>query len=160
MSTVWPPLFPSPTLQSYSVSPDESIARTKMESGAARQRRRFTSTPSRVNLRWVMDARIFGLFEAWYHYKAKEGAEWIEIDLKNGFGYVSNQARFLAPYSAKLLSGDIWEVVANLEVREMKIADEATLDFALDANIDITNLVNLANDLNDQISKVTPPELD
>lgn len=156
MSVSWPASFPHPTLQSYSVSPDESIARTAMESGVARQRRRFTSVPSKVKVRWMMRSDIFGLFEAWYRLKAKEGAEWVTIELQNGFGYTSNQARFLKPYSSQMLSDNLWEVRADLEVREMAILSESDLDFILDGDFIPGDLRDWANKLHEQVHITIP----
>lgn len=97
MSNVtWPDIFPAPTLQSYSIAPDEVIARTKMDSGPARQRRRFTSAPTMVGVRWVFAKELFAVFEAWYKYKALSGAEWFTISLANGVGNAKQQARFTA----------------------------------------------------------------
>ena len=131
MTVAWPDSFPAPQISGYSLQPEESIARTSMDSGVARQRRRFTSSPTKVKLRWKMSQELFGFFQSWYIYKAKAGAEWITIDLSNGQGYNPSQARFTTPYSAKPLSHDQWEVMADFEVREMAILDELQLDLTL-----------------------------
>ena len=84
MTTKFPDLLPLPLVEEYSITPNEAIIRTQMESGTARQRRRFDSVPSRIIVKWFMNASQFSLFEAWYKYHAKEGAEWFVIPLLGG----------------------------------------------------------------------------
>ena len=131
MTIAWPESFPDATIAGYNLRPDESIARTQMESGVARQRRRFTQAPTQVNVHWIMSQSIFSLFESWYVFKAKAGAEWINVPLSNGQGSTTNQVRFIEPYSAEPFSHDLWRVNALFEVREMAILDEFQLDLSL-----------------------------
>ena len=156
MSIHYPSQFPNPTIQDYGLEPQESIARTKMDSGVARQRRRFTSVPSNVAVRWIMTADIFGLFEAWYRYKAKEGAEWIIIPLQNGLGYQNSEARFVKPYTAKMLSSDLWEVTTSLEVRQMSVLSEGALDIILSEQFTVEGLEKCSTDLHHEINTVLP----
>ena len=85
MTTItFPKRLPYPTVEGYSIRPDEAIIRTDMEAGPARQRRRYTQTPSKIAVKWIMSPEQFCLFEAWYKYYAKEGAEWFVITLLGG----------------------------------------------------------------------------
>lgn len=55
MTTItFPKRLPYPTVEGYSIRPDEAIIRTDMEAGPARQRRRYTQTPSKISVKWVM----------------------------------------------------------------------------------------------------------
>ena len=47
MTINFPKTLPYPTVQGYAIKPGEAIVRTEMEAGPARQRRRYTQTPSR-----------------------------------------------------------------------------------------------------------------
>ena len=131
MAVQWPSNFPTPQLLDYQFQPDETIARTDMDAGLARQRRRFTHAPTRVKVRWKMPQAIFAYFESWYVFKAKGGAEWVNIRLANGQTFLEHQARFIQPYSAAPISADLWQVDALFEVREMDILDELQLDLTL-----------------------------
>ena len=51
MTINFPKTLPYPTVQGYAIKPGEAIVRTEMEAGPARQRRRYTQTPSRTYLR-------------------------------------------------------------------------------------------------------------
>ncbi len=46
----FPKRLPYPTVEGYSIRPDEAIIRTDMEAGPARQRRRYTQTPTKGEL--------------------------------------------------------------------------------------------------------------
>lgn len=61
MTTKFPDLLPLPLVEEYSITPNEAIIRTQMESGTARQRRRFDSVPSRITVKWFMNASQFSL---------------------------------------------------------------------------------------------------
>jgi hypothetical protein len=89
-----------------------------MESDPARQRRRYRSGPSRITVRWILRQDHFALFEAWYHWSAKEGGAWFTIPLLGGLGLMSHEARFTRTFEAHLKGGTLWEVVSELEIRE------------------------------------------
>ena len=112
----FPQHLPLPTISGYSIKPDDAIIRTDMESGPARQRRRFTQTPSKIAVRWVMNQEQFSLFEAWYKFHAKEGAEWFDIQLLGGLGLLEQEARFIQQFEAGLYKGLLWEITAELEI--------------------------------------------
>src|SRR3546814_2554449 len=80
----WPTTLPLPSVEGYGLTPQEAVLRTDMESGPARQRRRFRQTPTRITVRWLFSEFEFALFEAWYKYHADEGGQWFEITLLGG----------------------------------------------------------------------------
>lgn len=118
MTVIFPEKLPYPTTEGYAIKPGEAIVRTDMEAGPARQRRRYEQTPSKISVRWVMNREQFSLFEAWYKYYAKEGAEWFVITLLGGLGLLKQEARFTQQFEAKLLNGYLWEITSELEVRD------------------------------------------
>ena len=129
MTTItFPKRLPYPTVESYSIRPDEAIIRTDMEAGPARQRRRYTQTPSKIAVKWIMSPEQFCLFEAWYKYYAKEGAEWFVITLLGGIGLTEQEARFTQQFEASLASGRLWQITTELEIRDRPtIGEDATL---------------------------------
>ena len=86
MTINFPKTLPYPTVQGYAIKPGEAIVRTEMEAGPARQRRRYTQTPSRITVKWIFNLEQFAVFEAWYKYYAQEGGEWFIITLLGGIG--------------------------------------------------------------------------
>jgi len=125
---IFPKSLPYPTVEGYSIRPEEAIIRTDMESGPARQRRRYTQTPSKITIKWIMSPEQFCLFEAWYKYYAKEGAEWFIITLLGGIGLTEQEARFTQQFEASIISGRLWQITTELEIRDRPtITEDATL---------------------------------
>ena len=133
-SIYFPTYLPCPTVEGYSIRPDEAIVRTHMEAGPARQRRRFTQTPSKINVRWIMTPEQFSLFEAWYKFYAKEGAEWFHINLLGGLGLLEQEARFTKQFEASLLNGYLWQITSELEIRDRPTLTEDILAVLLDSD--------------------------
>ncbi len=139
MTIIWPVTLPLPTVQGYSVQPEDAILRTEMEAGLARQRRRFTNVPTKVSVRWIMRRDQYAIFEAWYRWQAKEGANWFTITLLGGLGLLEQEARFTRQFSARLLAGGtLWEITSELEIRERPVLDEGAIGILL--NSDFVNL--------------------
>ena len=158
MSNIYfPKNLPYPTVESYSVQPNEAIVRTDMESGPARQRRRYTQTPSKISVRWIMNREQFSLFEAWYKYHAKEGAEWFYITLLGGLGLLEQEARFTKQFEAKLLNGYLWEITSELEIRDRSTLSEGALNILLDS--DCPKLVLSVNRLHNYVHIICPAEI-
>ena len=129
---VWPATLPLPTVQGYSVQPGEAIVRTEMEAGLARQRRRFTHVPTKVSVRWLMRRDQYAVFEGWYRWHAKEGANWFTITLLGGLGLLEQEARFTRQFSARLTAGGmLWDITSELEIRERPVLDEGMLNLLL-----------------------------
>ena len=127
MTTItFPKRLPYPTVEGYSIRPDEAIIRTDMEAGPARQRRRYTQTPSKIAVKWIMSPEQFCLFEAWYKYYAKEGAEWFVITLLGGIGLTEQEARFTQQFEASIIAGRLWQITTELEIRD-RITEDAML---------------------------------
>lgn len=127
----WPTYLPSPLRAGYEINPGDPILRTQMDAGPDRTRRRFTAIPSRIPVGWRFNAGQFALFEAWHKLEALDGSAWFAIDLMNGLGVQSVEAKFTKPPKKTLLGGSNWEVSAELEVRTLPVMTQAYLDAAL-----------------------------
>ncbi len=136
MTIYFPTHLPYPTTDGYLIKPDEAIVRTDMEAGPARQRRRYTQTPSKITVRWVMNRGQFSLFEAWYKYYAKEGAEWFVVTLLGGLGLLEQEARFTKQFEARLLNGVLWEISSELEIRDRPTLSDGALGILLDCDFE------------------------
>jgi hypothetical protein len=152
---VWPPTLPLPTVQGYSVQPEDAILRTEMEAGLARQRRRFTNVPTKVSVRWIMRRDQYAIFEGWYRWQAKEGANWFTITLLGGLGLLDQEARFTRQFSARLLAGStLWEITSELEIRERPVLDEGLLNLLLSE--DPAGLIFSGNSLHILVHQTLP----
>lgn len=143
----WPVQLPLPTFDGYALEPEAGLARTDMEAGPARQRQRFTATPTRIPVRWRFSQFQYALFESWHRHKA--GANWFAIDLLGSLGLVAHQARFLGqnnnPYRAVPLRGGTWIVTSVLEIRDQPVLSAEALDIALSE--DVPGLLSAADHL-------------
>lgn len=135
----WPARLPLPTTDGYALEPESATARTDMEAGPARQRRRYTGTPTRIPVRWRMSAVDFATFEAWFRLKLADGSDWFSVSLLGGVGIVAHDARFVAqsgmPYRAVPTRGGAWIVTSVLEVRQRPMLDEGALDILLTEDV-------------------------
>jgi hypothetical protein len=132
MEILWPDTLPLPTVQGYNIQPGDTILRTEMDAGLARQRRRFTNAPTKVSVRWIMRRDQYAIFEGWYRWHAKEGANWFSITLLGGLGLLEQEARFTRQFASRLLAGGtLWEVTSELEIRERPVLDEDLLNLLL-----------------------------
>lgn len=118
----WPTTLPAPTVDGYGITPQASFARTDMDQGPARQRRRFTTAPTHYSVQWVLTEPQLGTLESWCRDQAADGAAWFSISLRNGQGLQVVEARFIEPWKASKLGGMHYQVSATLEVRNRPVA--------------------------------------
>ncbi len=124
----WPTTLPPPETPGFMLKPVQAFDRTQMDDGPARQRRRFRQPPTIIPISWFLDSQIkMGTFEAWYYYELEDGAAWFTVDLKNGQGVTSCEARFVKVWEASLLGGSKWIVKAELEIRTRPMMTEVEL---------------------------------
>jgi len=110
------------------LEPGQAFLRTTMDAGPARQRRRFSTTPTSVPVSFKVSQDQLATFEAWHHYEISDGAGWFTVTLANGKGLVSCEAHFSGPYKAAPESSILrWVISGTLEVRSMPILTEAEL---------------------------------
>jgi hypothetical protein len=144
-------------VEGYAVSPQEAVLRTEMESGPARQRRRFRQTPTRITVRWLLGEYHFALFEAWYKFHADEGGQWFQITLLGGLGLLPHDARFTRQFDARLLPARRWEVRGELEIRERPTLDAGAVSLLLE--VEPTALLKVIADLHRLVHVTAPNQL-
>ena len=66
MNITWPTTLPLPSVEGYGLTPQEAVLRTDMESGPARQRRRFRQTLPPLTVRSLFRQFEFALFSSWF----------------------------------------------------------------------------------------------
>lgn len=157
MNVQWPNTLPLPLVDGYGLTPQEAVLRTDMESGPARQRRRFRQTPTRISVRWLFSETQFALFEAWYKFHADEGGQWFEITLLGGLGLLPHESRFTRQFEAQLISARRWEVKGELEIRERPTLDEGALNLLLE--FDVPDLFAMGGELNQLVHTALPVNL-
>lgn len=137
----YPDFFPLPLVSKRANRAFDTILRTQMTSGRARQRRVFESAPeiATVTLLFTSNPQCLA-FELWFR-DAIKATEWFEINLRYPDGLLPRVARFTSTYSGPDPMGfSQWVVNAELELRELHIADYPNdlglfPEYVLDVNI-------------------------
>ncbi|URL59626.1 hypothetical protein IM816_05885 [Luteibacter flocculans] len=122
------PIFPAalPAVRvgdGYGYQPVSPFARTNMDSGLARQRRRFVSVPTTVTAKLRLTTTQLGTFESFFWNDLNAGVSWFVVPLVNGRGMNSVRARITeAPATAGTESPDVWDVSLKLETLSLPVA--------------------------------------
>lgn len=111
--------LPLPLRSGYDVNHASPLMRSEMQSGRARQRRRYTSVPSLASVSWIFNQSEAQFFEAWFRWQLSDGTEWFNARLRTPMGLMAYECRFAEMYTGPLLVGvDRWQVQAQLELRD------------------------------------------
>ena len=114
--SAWPSTLPALLLPGYTIQPDAAFVRTDMDAGPARQRRRYTATPSHIPAAWLLSVAQMATFKTFYETTLNFGTDWFTLAINAGAGSVDKDCRFTEPYTAEWL-GFAWHVSAKVEVR-------------------------------------------
>lgn len=120
MGMPWPSTLPMPLLDGYSTAPGVEIARTDMEAGEARVRRRSVSAPDTIKLAWLLDAAQMKIFRAYWDIELAAGASWCDMNVDVGDGIEQKSVRVIGQYQAAMLSPSRWKVSCEAEVRKLR----------------------------------------
>lgn len=116
----WPTSLGVPQFSGYELETTDPTARTDMEGGPARVRRRFTSAPDNVQLRFIFNVAQMAEFRAFWDADFAQGAAWVDMPVKTGrvSGMETKACRPVrGQFKASPLSGLLWSVDFQVEVR-------------------------------------------
>ncbi len=120
----YPEFLPEPQRDGYGFQPVSPMARSELQSGRVRQRRRFTSVPTVASVTWLMDDGEAQLFEGWFEHILQSGSLWFQCPLKTPLGMDEHRARFVDIYEGPVLVGEsFWRFTAKLELFKRPILD-------------------------------------
>lgn len=140
--------LPLPLQDGYGLKPISPLLRTQMVSGRARQRRRYTSTPTQAPVSRLMNDVQGQAFEAWYRDAISDGAAWFNMNLRTPIGIKPYVCRFIDIYEGPvLIGGKYWQYNATLELWERPLAplDGVTsLSLSRDRTSSISQLTQVA----------------
>ena len=129
-----------PTGDGYGFEHVSSMTSTKLVTGRVMQRRAFSSTPTTLEVTWLLDSAETQLFEGWYEYVLVSGSLPFECPLKTPLGLGLYQANFADIYKGPVLAGlDCWKITAPLRLFKRPLIDKEwvtdTPDYILDSDI-------------------------
>lgn len=116
----WPATLPDPLMSGYGLETTDPTARTDMESGPARVRRRFTAAPDKLSLRFLFDTSQMAIFRAFWESDFQNGAVWANLRIKDGRTAtpVLKECRPVnGVFKCAPLSATHWSVEFQVEVR-------------------------------------------
>lgn len=116
----YPDGLPCAIRDGYDLSHVQPFIRTEMDSGRARQRRRFSSVPTMANVSWIFPGDAYcAAFEAWFRDALHDGAEWFNMPIKTPIGEQEYVCRFTRMYQGPTLVGKgMWRITSVLEIFE------------------------------------------
>lgn len=96
------------------------LMRSELDSGRARQRRRFKYVPEGAQISWLFNSAQARAFAAWFEQVLIDGVEWFECPLDHPvLGYQEYTCRFTDIYKGPSRVGpNLWSISAELELRE------------------------------------------
>jgi len=113
-----PATLPPPRYDGYTLAPVDQTARTEMEVGSPRVRRRSMARYDNLSLKWLLTNAEFMTFREWFDGVAEGGAVWFPLAINDGYGLLAvRDVRFVGPWSSSLIPGNYWDVSAKVEVR-------------------------------------------
>lgn len=116
----WPSTLPVPLLSGYQLEAGDPTARTSMESGPARVRRRFTAVPDEISLILHLSRAEMKAFRAFWANDWAQGAAWVFFPVLDGQEetLVNKECRpTKGTFSATLPNQNYWRVQIGVEVR-------------------------------------------
>ncbi len=116
----WPSTLPNLSFTGYSLTAGSQVIRSDMDSGMARQRRRFSARIDKLEGMIEVTGAELVIFEDFVDDDCNGGASWFECPIADGNGVRLLECRIVnGDYKAVPLDAynKIWNVTFKLEVR-------------------------------------------
>lgn len=124
-----PSWLPEPLRDGYALKQVSPLLRSTFVSGRSMQRRRYTSTPTEVGVRWLLDSPTAALFEKWFQQVLMDGSGWFACRLRTPLGMEYYKTRFMDIYDGPALTqSNDWLISANLELYERPLLEDGWLE--------------------------------
>lgn len=126
----WPQILPEPVVEPYGFEVSPSVARSEMDSGFIRQRKRFTQQLRAFNVTFSFTDNQLAIFQAWWKYKIASGADWFLMSIDIGGAKAERQIRFASPFTSTTKGGR-WTVKSTMETMNDSPMTESQLNEVL-----------------------------
>lgn len=122
MAVDFPCKLPAPLVSSNSVNPQSSVRLHQTAGGAPIVEKFSSDTWTSQSVAWSFDELQYQVFSSWFNWSAKDGAETINMPLKNHLGLTTKEV-IMSTFSA-VQSGRRWIVSAQvIVVRKEKMEE-------------------------------------
>lgn len=148
----WPAtLLPKPLASSWELQPKPAVVRSDDGTGLPQQRRRSRNSTAEVEAAWELTADQAALFDGFFRWRGRDGAQWFDFPLWQGLGTVMTKVRFLGDADWTPRAGGHWMVSAPIEIRQREVLSASEL--AIAAPIDPDDLSAALDELHDVVNK-------
>ena len=134
---------PAPSISNFSYEVDAGLLRTPVDTGYARQRRRYTHRPTTYELTWRVTTSDLHAVE---NLIQERGYDWLYVPMVTGqvpkWMAVDHLIRMTSNLQVSLIEKDLWE--ANITAEQYKI-DPRCLTAAL-SRLNALNIAGIASD--------------
>lgn len=122
----FPAQLPAHSATGYGYETQAAFVRTTMDTGAARQRRRFLTVPTRIPVTWLFTQKQLALFEAFVKYDLMDGAAWFQMNVSTSLGMRMLKVRIIESSKPTLaVAQQSWNLAAVIETLNMPVMTEA-----------------------------------
>ena len=120
-----PAAFDCKLADGYTYSPVQPFARTQMDSGLAKHRRRFKTIPTKINVSWMVKKELMSSFRYFYYELARW--DWFYTRIIFDDEIKPMKARFTngeTPFVVENVGNVCYKVSAEIEVMEADVISE------------------------------------
>lgn len=127
--SAWPESLPILFYGQYELRPVDPVARTDMEVGPKKRRRRVSVTPVILQARLELSQAQMATFQQWHHIDLLDGQAAFTMPIASGAGVYTVEAAFAEMWSASVKAEDyshtdagpgfIWDLSVKLELRSL-----------------------------------------
>lgn len=127
----YPDGLPCPLREAYKRTPVNTIRRTPMDSGRARQRVEFPNAPDLIQLTWLMNPGQAMVFDSWV--VRVVGSGWFNMELLSPLGFTTEEVRFTStPEGGELTGKFLWRYKVVCESRKRPLVPPEWIDILPD----------------------------
>lgn len=121
----WPVGLPAPRIAGYNYQDVDPCARTQMDAGNRRVRRRFITTPTDVNVQFRVSQAQLASFETFRAGPIQAGQAWYTMPLINGQGINQVRARMTGVPQTAGVDGatDYFDVTFAVETYALPVSN-------------------------------------
>ncbi|MBB1329454.1 hypothetical protein H5087_08855 [Pseudoalteromonas sp. SR43-7] len=117
-----------PLVSTHSLAQQSNLLRTDMQSGRARQRKRFQSVPTTMGATWKLNEYQAQILEGFVTHGTNDAVNWFLMPIRTPEGLIEHEVRFKqSPLEACSFNGGFWNYSTNIEIKKRQVVSEETM---------------------------------
>lgn len=144
MTIYYPSSLPCISQSGYGLDHAETVQRTDLVSGRARQRQRFANVPTYATIETILTELQAQEFERFFRWDLVDGSEWFECELSTPMGLKDYTCRFSEMYDGpNPITPELFKVTAKIEIKDRQTWGEDWAIYGLEF-IAMQDLIDIA----------------